>query len=148
MAFLGITTAYTVGTSDTSDYWLSTESARVGIPEDGRIGLAAALYTEVTDGAGTAAYLSLNVDYTPDANERVQVSSAALGSVTVQLRFVADNGEGDNNDLFIASCSMAPSGDMGFITGDDFGKAAFDIGANERDTGTPIIIIDGRPYTP
>jgi hypothetical protein len=143
--FLGITGAYTVGTADSSDYWLATEAARVGIPSAGRIGLAAALYTTVTDEVGTAAYLSLIVDYTPQANTRTQITSTAAGSVEGQFRFVADNAEGTNRDLFIASCALAPSGDLSFITGTEFGKASFELGVNEKDTSTPLVIIDGRP---
>lgn len=140
--FLGTTAAYSVGTADDSDYWLSTDSARVGIPSAGDIGLAAALYTSATGN-----YLSLNVDYTPAANTRTQVTSEAVGAVEGQFRFLADNAAGENNDLFIPSCSVAPSGDLPFITGTEVAKVDLELGVNERDTSTPQIIVDGRPVT-
>jgi len=137
---LGTSAAY----SSTTAYTLSAEAGRFGVIVGGALDLASATYFDVTGG-----YLTGEVDYTPAANTRAQVNSTATGSVSGQFRFVADNAKGDNRDLFIASCSLAPSGDLPFISsGGDVGQATFDLGANERDTSTPIIILDGRPITP
>lgn len=135
--FLGTTAAFTVDTH----YSLSANAARVGIKSGAALGQACDLYTATVPGS----YLSLNVDYTPAANTRTQIESSGSGSVTAQLRFLADNAEGDNRDLFIASCSLSPSGDNPFITDNAISKFSLDIGINERDTSTAQIIIDGRP---
>lgn len=134
--FLGTTSAFTV----TTHYTLSTEAARIGIKPDTTMGDACDLYTEVT-----GEYLSLSVDYTPAANSREQISSDAVGAITGQLRFIADNANGTNRDLFIASCALAPNGDLPFIGENEVAQASFTVGINERDTSTPQIIIDGRP---
>ena len=127
--------------SASTDYALSAESARFGVLVAGNLGLACALYYSVTGD-----YLTAEVDYTKDANTRGQVTSTASGSVSGQFRFIADNAKGENRDLFISSVSLAPSGDLPFITsGGDVAQATFDLGVNERDTSTPLVIVDGRP---
>jgi hypothetical protein len=133
--FLGTTAAFTL----TTHYLLSTESARVGIVAGANLALACDLYTAVTDG-----YLSLNVDYTPAANTRQQITSSGAGAVSGQFRFVADNAEGDNRDLFISSCNLAADGELPFITESEVASGTFTLGVNERDSSTPQIIIDGR----
>jgi len=135
VAFIGTTSAYTV----TTDYLLSTDAARFGVVAGSNLGKACDL--AIANGV----YLSANVDYTPAANSRTQITSSGSGSVTAQLRFIADNATGDNRDLFIASCSLSPSGDNPFITGNDISKFSIDIGINERDSSTAQVIIDGRP---
>ena len=59
------------------------------------------LYTEVTGD-----YLSLNVDYTPAAETRDRTTTSGSGSIAGQFRFIADNSEGTNRDLFISSCKI------------------------------------------
>jgi hypothetical protein len=136
--YLGTTAAFTV----TTDYLLSADAGRFGIEPAATLGQACTLYTDVTGG-----YLTGSVDYTPAANTRQQITSTATGSVAGQFRFVADNAKGENRDLFISSASLAPNGDLPFITGNEVAKAAFELGVNERDTSTPLVIIDGRPVT-
>lgn len=133
--YLGTTGAFTV----TTHYVLNADSARIGIVDDANLGLACDLYTEVAD-----AYLSLNVDYTPAANTRQQITSSGEGAVSGQFRFIADNAEGANRDLFLASCNLAADGDLPFITEADVASGTFTLGVNQRDTSTPQVIIDGR----
>lgn len=135
--YLGTTGNFTL----TTDYILSAESARIGIVATGNIALACDLYESLVSGS----YLSLNANYTPAANTRQQLASSGSGAVTGQFRFIADNAEGTNRDLFIASCSLAPEGDFPFITESEVAQCTFKLGVNERDTATPQIIIDGRP---
>lgn len=133
--FLGTTAAFTVVT----DYLLNAASGRIGIEPAGDIALACDLYTSVTD-----LYLSLNVDYTPAAESRGRVTTSGAGSIAGQFRFIADNSEGDNRDLFISSCKISPNGDLPFIG--DTTTAAVDmrLGINEKDSSTPQIILDAR----
>lgn len=133
--YIGTTGAFTL----TTDYLLSAEAARVGIVAGGNLALACDLYTEVTED-----YLSLNVDYTPAENTRQQITSSGAGAVSGQFRFVADNAEGDNRDLFISSCNLAADGELPFITEAEVASGTFTLGVNERDSSTPQIIIDGR----
>lgn len=135
--YLGDTTAYTV----TTDYLLSTEAARVGIVTTGDLAAACDLYEATVSGS----YLSLSVAYTTAANTRTQVASSNAGTLKGQFRFIADNAEGTNRDLFIPSCNLAPSGDLPLITDADIAKASFELGINELDTSTAQVYIDGRP---
>jgi len=134
--FLGTTSVFTV----TTHYTLSADSGRFGVVAGANLGLACALYTEVTEG-----YLSFNAGYTPVANSRTQITSSGEGAVSGQFRFIADNAEGDNRDLFISSCNLSPDGELPFITESEVASGTFNLGVNERDSSTPQIIIDGRP---
>jgi hypothetical protein len=133
--WMGSSTTFTV----TTHYTLSAEAARIGVPADKNLGLAADLYYSIK---GTRP--NLRVDYTKDANSRTQISSSGSGAVSGQFRFIADNAEGDNRDLFIASVNLSPNGELPFITENTVAQATFDLGVNERDSSTAQIIIDGR----
>lgn len=134
-AFLGTTAALTL----TTHYTLSAEAARIGIVAGGNLALACSLYNTVSGN-----YLSLSVDYTPQANTRTQIQSSGGGATSCQLRFIADNSEGDNKDLFLAKCNVSASGDNAFITSDDIARFSLEIGIAARDSSTAQIIIDGR----
>lgn len=133
--FLGTTAAFTVVT----DYVLNTASGRIGIEPAGDIGLACDLYTEVTGD-----YLSLNVDYTPAAESRARMTTSGNASIEGQFRFLADNSEGDNRDLFISSCKISPAGELPFITETTTAAVQMRLGINEKDSSTPQIVLDGR----
>ena len=134
--YIGETAAYTVDT----DYDLDTDLARVGVVADSTLGDGLALYYTVT---GT--YPSLQVGYTKTANSRTKITSSASGSVTGQFRFIADNAAGDNRNVVISSCSLAPAGDVPFITDKEIAKFDAEIGVNEKDSNTPLITIFGNP---
>ena len=87
---------------------------------------------------------TIHVDYTPAAGTRSLVESGTSGAIDAELFFVADNANGDNRDLRIPLCSIAPSGELPFITGDEIGQMTFDIGVSTKDTSTPQIIIAGQ----
>ena len=133
--FLGTTAAFTV----TTDYLLNAASGRIGIEPAGSIGLACDLYTDTT-----GEYLSLNVDYTPAAESRGRVTTSGAGSIAGQFRFISDNSEGDNRDLFISSCKISPNGELPMITETTTAAVAMRLGINEKDSSTPQIILDSR----
>jgi hypothetical protein len=133
--FLGTTGAFTV----TTHYLLSAEAGRVGIVAGANLALACDLYTEVTD-----LYLSLNVDYTPAAETRDRTTTSGSGSIAGQFRFIADNSEGTNRDLFISSCKISPNGELPFIGDTTTASVEMRLGINEKDSSTPQIILDGR----
>ncbi len=135
VAYVGTTTdTYTV----TTDYTVSPESARIGIVPGGKIDLVSQQFP-------SDALPSVAVDYTKAANSRTQVLSSGGGQTTAQLRFIADNANGDNRDLFIASCSVSASGDNPFITDNAISSFSLDVGINQKDSSTAQVIIDGRP---
>lgn len=137
--FLGTTGTFTVVT----DYVLSAEAARIGIEPAGDIGLACDLYTAVTLAAGTALYLSLNVDYTPVAESRGRASSSGNPSIEGQFRFIGDNAMGENRDVFIPSCKLAVNGELPLI-GEDIAAVGFTLSINEKNSSTALVIIDER----
>lgn len=134
--FLGTTSNYTVDTH----YALDTVQARIGIVPDANLGLACDLYFAVTGD-----YLSLNAGYTPDANSRLQIVTTGAANTRGQLRFKAANAVGKNRDLFIASCSLQPSGESQFITAGETQAFELEVGVNSKADTIPQIIIDGRP---
>lgn len=132
--YLGTTGAFTV----TTHYLLSAEAGRVGIVAGANLALACDLYTEVTGN-----YLSLNVDYTPAAEERDRMVTSGGGSITGQFRHVADNSIGTNRDTFISSCKLSTNGEIPLI-GEGTAAVTMRLGVNEKDSSTPHIIIEGR----
>lgn len=124
----------------TTDYTVDAVSGRIYVVPGGglatAIGHAAALASPVD--------LELYVGYTPASESRQRVTSGTAGSVSGALRYIADNANGSNRDLYIASCSAAPSGELAFITDADIQQFTLAIGVNTRDSNTAQIIIDGR----
>jgi hypothetical protein len=118
------TTTYVLNT----DYRLDAAKARIYIIRGGAIA------------NGTI----VHVDYTPTAGTITRVSSGGSGSQTGAIRFISDNAAGPNRDLYIASASLSPSGELPLITEDELASFTLAVGINERDSGTPQIIIDGR----
>ena len=70
--------------------------------------------------------------------------SHRVGVVVFTHLFKIPDQIGDNRDLRIPLCSIAPSGELPFITGDELGSMTFDIGVSTKDTSTPQIIIAGQ----
>lgn len=86
----------------------------------------------------------LNLDYTPTAGSRTQIGSGSAGQLKGELWYVADNAAGTNRDLNIKSCTLSPSGEIPFITGEDYGQFEMEVGVNQKNTSTKHIYIDGR----
>lgn len=122
------TTTYVLNT----DYRLNAAKGRIHILPGGAI----------TDGT------TIHVDYTPTAGTFTRVSSGGAGSQTGAIRFISDNAGGSlNRDLYIASASLAPSGELPLITEDELASFTLAVGINEKDSGTPQIEVNGRLVT-
>lgn len=132
--FLGTTAAFTADT----DYTLSADAARVAILTGADLADACDLYT-----SETGEYLSLSVAYTSASVTWQKIESTTSGNLAGQFRYIADNARGTNRDLFISSCTLAPSGDIPLIS-DEAAKASFNVGVNLKNAGTPQIRLDGR----
>ncbi len=121
------TTTYVLNT----DYRLNAAKGRIHILPGGAI----------TDGT------TIHVDYTPTAGTFTRVASGGTGSQTGAIRFISDNAAGPNRDLYIASASLAPSGELPLITEDELASFTLAVGINERDSSTPQIEVNGRLVT-
>jgi hypothetical protein len=86
----------------------------------------------------------LTIDYTPAANSREQLKSAAGASIDGSLRFVAKNPKGPVRDVYLPYCRLSPSGELQFI-GDEWQAMTFEIDIQKLDDTTEAIYIDGRP---
>ena len=143
---------------------------QLGLTVSNKVGIRDVTSVVVTDVAGTTTYVlntdykldadsgmiyiisggaitngqTIHVDYTPAAGSRTLVESGTGGAIDAELFFVADNANGDDRDLRIPLCSIAPSGELPFITADELGSMTFDIGISTKDTSTPQIIIAGQ----
>lgn len=136
--FLGTTGNYTVDTH----YSLNAPLAKIGIVEGGTLGDACDLYFEVT-----GLYLSLNLGYTPQANSRKQASTSGVAEITGRWFFEAINPVGINDNVLLAKCTVAASGESQFITTDAVRNFSLDIAITQIDSSTPLVIVDGVPYT-
>jgi hypothetical protein len=109
--------------------------------EAGTIAVANTRYSAAVAGAR----VSLEVDYTPAANTREQVRSGGTVSVQGQLKFIADNPTGENDDVFLPSVTITPNGALAFITGDSQAQVEFSVGIGILNSQTAAIYVDGRP---
>lgn len=92
------TTTYVEGT----DYQLDASSGRIYI----------------IVGGGISDDDVLHVDYTPTANSRSRVATSAVATVYGGLRTVADNDQGENQDMFAPYAALTPTGSLPVITDD------------------------------
>lgn len=135
----GLTSTLTSGT----DYLLDGTHGIVSIPLTGQI---ADIYDACVTDVGAGNFnLRLHVDYTRPANSREQIATGAAGAVEGQLKFVADNPIGANQDVFIPSCTLRPNGAMPFITAGEVAAVELAVGISVLNTSTSAIYIDGRP---
>lgn len=116
------TTTYAAGT----DYKVHAEIGMIEILEGGSIG-------EET----------LHVDYTPAAESRSRVASHQQGPARGELKFIADNTEGDPGDVFFPDCTLTPDGELPFKSRQNPMEMPFNIAVSTR-TGYAQVYIDGR----
>jgi hypothetical protein len=135
----GLTSTLTSGT----DYLFDGTHGIVSIPLTGQI---ADIYNSCVTAVGAGNFnLRLHVDYTRPANSREQIATGAAGAVEGQLKFVADNPIGANQDVLIPSCTLRPNGALPFITAGEVGTVELAVGISILDTATSAVYIDGRP---
>lgn len=118
----GAGTAYTV----TDDYIVDAAMGRIYIVPGGGIADDATIY----------------VDYTPAANSRTRIATNDLGAKRGAIRFMADNTNGTNRDVYIPLCEFGPSGDAAFKDRDNPMELAFELNVLTR-TGYEQVYIDG-----
>ena len=121
---VGAATTYVLGTDYTEDLALGTISIIAG------------------GGIASSAAEIIEVDYTTTANTHEQVSTATK-SVKGALRYVADNPQGTNKDLYAPSAILSPEGDLALI-GEELGTIGFNVAFNKRDNSTAVVYLDGR----
>lgn len=122
-----------------ADYLLDAALGLVSIVSGGAIAAAAALVN-----AAGGAY-RIEVDYTPTANSRDQIRTTGTSELRGQLKFIADNPYGENQDVFCPDVTLAPSGELPLITEDEIAQMTIDVGINQLNSTTSAIYVDGRP---
>lgn len=124
------------------NYTLDLDLGLISVVAGGAIALAtafvAALAVTGLDGVG------LRVDYTPIANTRTRLATSSTSQLNGKMKFIADNPFGENQDFYIPSVAIKPSGDMPFV-GTDIAAVTFDLGINKLDSNTAEVYVDGRP---
>jgi hypothetical protein len=112
----------------------------------GSTGQIADIYNSCVAAVGAGNFnLRLHVDYTRPANSREQIATGSTAAVNGQLKFVADNPIGDNQDVFLPSCTLRPNGALPFITAGEVATVELAVGIAILDSSTSAIYIDGRP---
>lgn len=138
---LGIITSLVSGT----DYVIDDTLGLFSTPVLGKIGAAA--YTAwVAMGADADDWLGLPclANYTPSANSRTQIRAGDVSTLRGKLKFFADNPYGENQDVLIPDCTMAPSGPLPFIGEGEAASITFAIGISILNNATPPVIIEDR----
>lgn len=119
---VGAGTAYVL----TTDYIVDADKGRIYIVPGGGIADDATIYA----------------DYTPVANTRTRIATNADGAKRGAVRFMADNTNGTNRDVYIPQCEFAPSGDAAFKDRDNPMELTFELNVLTR-TGYEQIYVDG-----
>lgn len=146
---LGATTANPPGVRNVSSVVIQDDTDTTTYVEGTDYQLDAAMgRIYIIPGGGISADDVLHVDYTPAANSRNRVSSGALATVYGALRVVADNDQGDNQDLFAPYAALTASGSLPVITDDtEVVSMTFDVEflvPVDTSLGASAIYIDGR----
>jgi len=124
------------------NYKLDADLALLSIVASGTIAAASAFVASL--GVDGLDGIGLNVDYTPAANSRTQLTTSTLAQLDGQLKFIADNPYGDNQDVFIPNASLSANGSLPFV-GSAIASMSLDVGVNQPDVSVPALFIDGRP---
>lgn len=121
-----------------ADFIVDEDFGLISITPDGEI-------ADALDRLPASSTLSLYVDYTRAAITRDQIATASSVSLEGQLKFLADNPQGTQQDVFLPDVTLSPNGDLPFITGDEVASCQFSLGITALDSTTAAIYIDGRP---
>jgi hypothetical protein len=136
---VGTINSLTAGT----DYLLDATLGLVSIPTTGKIATAYAnALAAVTSGDFS---LNLAVDYTPAATTWAQVATGAASAVRGRLHFVSNNPIGSQEDILIPDATLAPNGELPFITADEVAAVELTVGINKLDSNTAALYVNGRP---
>jgi len=121
---VGGTPTYVAGT----DYTVDLALARLYIEPGGAI----------ADGT------PILVDYAKVATTWEEIVSHNLGAKRGALRFIADNTQGENRDLYIPKCEVSPSGEAAFKSRDSVQQLSFAVSFGRRGNHAQIYV-NGRP---
>lgn len=98
----------------------------------------------IVPGGGIADDDVITADYTKTAVAWSEVTSSDLGAATGALRYVADNTAGENRDIYIPNCVMAPTGEAAFKSRDAAQTLGFTVKVQKPDDGRASVYINGR----
>ncbi|MGM0913761.1 MAG: hypothetical protein ACQEXC_00445 [Pseudomonadota bacterium] len=116
------TTTYVEGT----DYVMHAEIGMLEILEAGAIG-------EET----------IHVDYTPAVETRDRVTSHQLGAREGEVKFVANNTQGENRDIYIPAARLTPDGELPMKSRENPQEMPLIVAVQTRD-GYAQVYVDGR----
>lgn len=143
---LGVSSGNPMGVRDVSSVVVTNVagSTTYVLDTDYKLDAASGMIYIITGGAITNGQ-TIHVDYTATAGDRELVASGDSGAIEGELFFFADNaGGGDNRDLRLPLCSLAPNGDIPFITEDEIASFSFTIGVSTLDASTAAVYVGGR----
>lgn len=98
----------------------------------------------IIPGGGIVDGSIVDVDYTPNANTRDQVTSDQLGAKFGALQFIADNTDGPNIDYYWPKVSLNPDGEFALKSRDTVQEMSFAAAVSTR-PGSSQVYVDGRP---
>ena len=101
----------------------------------------------VIPGGGITDDTNLRVNYTTAMNSREQVVANNLEPVEGRLKFIADNTNGENRDLFAPKVRLMPNGDWALKDRANIQMLSFDaeFKTPTDGSGQVALYIDGRP---
>ncbi|ATG73681.1 hypothetical protein AN401_07260 [Zobellella denitrificans] len=98
---------------------------------------------QIVSGGGIANDTAILVDYTPATETRTRVTSHQQRPARGELKFVADNTDGPNQDVLIPHAVLAANGDLALKSREGPIEMPFTLNVQTR-TGYAQVYIDGR----
>lgn len=135
---LGVVNSLTVDV----DYVVDATNGLLSIMKTGKL---AGVYNAAIAAGLLESEFSINlaVDYTRPLNTRQEIHAGATAAVTCRILFKAANAYGDNQDVLIPLCTLAPSGALAFIGENEVSSVEFAVGISMLDSNTPPVSIIG-----
>lgn len=121
------------------NYRIDTTYAFLSVTPAGTIATANAAWAAILPGEK----ISLHVDYTPVAGTREQIKTGAGAKLDGRLKYVADNTEGTNRDLYLPSVTLSPNGELPYINDGEWAAIAFTVGIGKLNSDTEAMYSTG-----
>lgn len=128
-----------VASTTNINYRIDTTYAFLSVTPAGTIATANTAWAAILPGEK----LSLHVDYTPVAGTREQIKTGTGATLSGRLKYVADNTNGTNRDLYLPSVTLAPNGELPYINDGEFAAIEFTCGINKLDSNTEAMYSTG-----
>lgn len=141
---------YKIGTKDVRGMTITATGVKHNTSSGAAYTVSTDYETDLNNGwiyfpTGGTATGNVYIAYTKTATSRTRVQTANTGAAIGTLIFISDNTAGDEVELRISRCELAPSGDSAWKSRENPMELPFVLNVLTRSSSTPQIEINGIP---